>query len=117
MTIRVLMKINEDTSPELYADLQKVSPRRRGERLRLLATLELREHVVDRDDAMERIASKPGKIKVKTSKKQNETEAAAVEPTKAEVAEKEEVTEHERPKEDAHSELRSSMISGMKNQF
>jgi hypothetical protein len=42
-SIRVVVKIPTGTYPELVADLDKVAPRERAERLRLLAMIGLKE--------------------------------------------------------------------------
>lgn len=42
-SIRIVVKIPTGTYPELVADLNRVAPRERAERLRLLATIGLRD--------------------------------------------------------------------------
>jgi hypothetical protein len=42
-SIRIVVKIPTGTYPELVADLDKVAPRERAERLRLLAMIGLKE--------------------------------------------------------------------------
>lgn len=47
-SIRIVVKIPTGTYPELVADLDRVAPRERAERLRLLAMIGLKElHQID----------------------------------------------------------------------
>lgn len=107
MTIRVLMKISEKAYPELYAELSEISPRKRGERLRLLATMQLQVPAVSGDGEATRPQAK------KKTKPAKHDERKLLEGSEGVTLSSKE----ESPKEDEHASLRSSMLSGMKNQF
>lgn len=107
MTIRVLMKISENAYPELYAELSEISPRKRGERLRLLATMQLKVPAVSGDGEAMRPPTKKKRKSAKHAEKKHP------EGSEGETLSSKE----ESPKEDEHASLRSSMLSGMKNQF
>ncbi|KRW83638.1 hypothetical protein [Marinobacter sp. P4B1] len=112
--IRVILKVNEDSHPDLYADLEKVDPRRRGERLRLLATSELRSHF-------------EGRVQVQAPRKHSKATASSdaksgdnspKETPREVAAAKDQQPTQEKPEEkDQYQDVRNSILGGMANQF
>jgi len=72
-SIRIVVKIPTGTYPELVADLDRVAPRERAERIRLLAMIGLRElHQIEPMSRQQQITAAspepaPGASETKTS--------------------------------------------------
>lgn len=110
MTIRVLMKISEKSHPELYAELSDIDPRKRGERLRLLSTMQLQGSEYSADG----ISTRPP-AKKRQPKRPTKRDEQTLEP-KDKGAQEDSIPPASR-QADAHATLRSSLLSGMKKQF
>jgi len=112
--IRVILKVNEDSHPELYEDLKNIDPRRRGERLRLLATAELRSQVEGRPQGPTppRRRKSQGPQDGETQKEQTQEARKESEPVKAN-QEPQAIAEEN----DKHQEVRNSLLGGIANQF